>query len=99
MNDTFSLKRFGLLLKKTIIERPTQTIGVTVLLLILSLTLYIFAKNIFGFHTAQNLTFVWGLTGGGLFLASFVFNYFNHYCPTKIGLKTAVTLCGKGIQA
>ncbi|MBV4355913.1 hypothetical protein [Pinibacter aurantiacus] len=77
MSDTFNLKRFGLLLKKTITERPTQTIGVTALLLILSLTLYIVAKNIIGFNAAQNLTFVWGLAGGGFFLASFVFNYFN----------------------
>lgn len=77
MSDTFSLKRFGLLLKKTITERPIQTIGVTILLLILSLALYVVAKNILGFHAAQHLSFTWGLAGGGFFLASFVFNYFT----------------------
>jgi hypothetical protein len=76
MSDIFSIKRFVLLLRKTITERPTQTVGVTGLLLILSLTLYFVAKNILGFHAAQHLTFAWGFAGGGFFLSSYVFNYF-----------------------
>ncbi|MDH7459723.1 hypothetical protein QEG73_00490 [Chitinophagaceae bacterium 26-R-25] len=77
MSDTFSLKRFGLLLKKTLTERPTQTIGATCLLLLLSVVLYTIAKRLAGFNAAQNLTFIWGLAGGGFFLASFIFGYFN----------------------
>ena len=77
MNDTFSLQRFPLLLKKTITERPIQNIGVTLLLLILSLILYVAAKEFAGFGVAQNMTFAWGLAGGGFFLASFSFGYFN----------------------
>jgi hypothetical protein len=30
-----------------------------------------------GFRTAQNLTFLWGLAGGGCFMASLVFAYFS----------------------
>ena len=78
MNNTFNIKRFGLLFKKTIAERPAQTIGVTVLLLLLSFILYVVAKKLSGFGTAQNLTFIWGLSGGGFFLASFVFGYFSN---------------------
>jgi len=78
MNNTFNTKRFGLLFKKTIAERPIQTIGVTVLLLLLSFILYVVAKKLSGFGAAQNLTFIWGLSGGGFFLASFVFGYFSN---------------------
>jgi hypothetical protein len=78
MNNTFTIKRFGLLFKKTIAERPVQTIGVTVLLLLLSFILYVVAKRLSGFGAAQNLTFIWGLAGGGFFLASFVFGYFSN---------------------
>src|SRR3954470_1824611 len=77
MNNTFNIKRFSLLFKKTIVERPVQTIGVTVLLLLLSFILYVAAKKLSGFGAAQNLTFIWGLSGGGFFLASFVFGYFS----------------------
>src|SRR3954447_10149172 len=78
MNNTFNIKRFSLLFKKTIAERPVQTIGVTVLLLLLSFILYVVAKKFSGFTAAQNLTFIWGLAGGGFFLASFVFGYFSN---------------------
>jgi len=45
MNNTFNVKRFGLFFKKTIAERPVQTIGVIVLLLLLSFILYVVAKK------------------------------------------------------
>ena len=77
MNEVFSIKRFLLLFRKVIIERPTQTLGVTTLLLLLSSILYVAAKKLAGFGPAQNLTFIWGLAGGGFFLSSFVFGYFN----------------------
>ncbi len=77
MNNTFKIKRFRLLFKKTIAERPVQTIGVIALLLILSFILYVAVKKLAGFSAAQNLTFIWGLSGGSFFLASFVFGYFS----------------------
>src|SRR5690348_12721375 len=77
MNEVFSIKRFLLLFKKMIAERPTQTLGVTALLLVLSFILYMATKEIVGFGPAQNLTFIWGLAGGGFFLSSFMFGYFN----------------------
>jgi hypothetical protein len=77
MSEVFNIKRFLLLFKKIIAERPTQTLGVTALLLVLSFFLYVTIKKIFGVGPAQNLTFIWGLAGGGFFLSSFMFGYFN----------------------
>jgi len=77
MKDVFSIKRFVLLFKKTIAERPMQTIGVTALVLVLSFILYTVAKKLAGFGAAQNPTFLWGLAGGGFFISSFVFGYFS----------------------
>jgi hypothetical protein len=77
MNNTFSIRRFGFLFKKTIAERTLQTVGVIGLLLVLSLILYAAAKELIGYRAAQSLTFIWGFAGGGCFLASFAFGYFN----------------------
>src|SRR6476659_4671666 len=77
MNNIFNVKRFSLLLKKTLLERPVQTFGVTALLLTLVFMLYTIAKSLAGFSAAQNLSFIWGLPGGGFFLASLVFGYFH----------------------
>jgi hypothetical protein len=77
MNNTFNVKRFGLLVKKTLLERPVQMFGFTGLLLALSLILYSIIKSFGGFNPAQNITFIWGLAGGGCFLASFIFGYFS----------------------
>ena len=77
MSNTFNLQRFGLLLKKTLLERPVQMFGFTGLLLSLVLILYVVAKSLIGYNAAQNLAFIWGLAGGGCFLASFVFNFFS----------------------
>lgn len=79
MNDIFSPKRFVLLFKKTIAERPVQTIGIILLLIALSFLMYSVTKKIFGFEAAQNVTFCWGLAGGAFLLASFVFGYFGSY--------------------
>lgn len=77
MNNTFNAKRFWLLLKKTLLERPVQMFGFTGLLLAMVLILYSVIKYFGGFNPAQNITFIWGLAGGGVFLASFVFGYFS----------------------
>lgn len=76
MNNTFNLHRFGLLFKKTLLERPVQMFGFTGLLLAMILIIYSVAKTFAGFSTAQNLTFLWGLIGGSYLMASIVFNHF-----------------------
>jgi hypothetical protein len=38
--------------------------------------LYFIIKSQIGFGAAQNISFIWGLAGGGCFLASVVFGYF-----------------------
>jgi hypothetical protein len=58
MNNTFNLRRFSLLFKKTLLERPVQMFGFTGLLLALILIIYGIAKIFAGFSTAQNLTFL-----------------------------------------
>ena len=77
MNNTFNLRRSGLLLKKTLLERPIQMFGFTGMLLAIVLIIYALAKTFLGIGAAQNLAFIWGLAGGGCFLASFVFGYFS----------------------
>lgn len=88
MSEIFSIKRFWLLFKKVIAERPTQTLGVTALLLVLSFILYAAAKMLIGIGPAQNLTFIWGLAGGGFFISSYVFGYFS----TNAGGSSYLTL-------
>ena len=77
MNNTFNLRRFGLLFKKTLLEKPAQMFGFTALILAFIFIAYAVAKSLIGFNGAQNLAFIWGLIGGSFFLASFVFNYFS----------------------
>lgn len=99
MNNTFNAKRFWLLLKKTLLERPVKIFGFTGLLLLLVLIMYSFIKSFGGFNAAQNSTFIWGLAGGGVFLASFVFGYFssNASGSSFLTLPASITekwLCG-----
>lgn len=77
MNNTFNAKRFRLVLKKALLERPMQMFGFTGLIFILVLILYVVVKSFSGIGTAQTISFIWGLSGGGCFLASFVFAYFS----------------------
>lgn len=77
MNNTFNLQRFWWLFKKTLLERPAQTFGLTGLILALILMLYFISKSMIGFGAAQNISFLWGFAGGGCFLASFIFGYFT----------------------
>jgi hypothetical protein len=77
MNNTFNAKRFGLLFKKILLERPMQMFGFTGLILAIVLILYAVVKSFGGFGSAQNISFIWGLAGGGCFLASFIFAYFS----------------------
>ena len=77
MNNTFNPKRFGLLLKKTLLEKPMQMFGFTGLIFLLILIVYYIFKTFVNFHAAQNVSFLWGLVGGDFILASFMFNYFS----------------------
>src|SRR5436190_11992306 len=77
MNNIFSIKRFGWLFKKTLLERPVQLIGLTALSFSLSLIIYAVVRIISSFDDAQNFSFLIGLVGGGCFLASFVFGQFT----------------------
>ena len=77
MNNTFNAKRFGLLFKKTLLERPIQMFGFIGLILAIILMLYFICKSQISFPVAQNITFIWGFAGGACFFASFVFGYFS----------------------
>ena len=77
MNNTFSLHRFGLLLKKTLLERPMQLLGLSALSLTIVFFSYVLVKSLVGFEEAQDTAYILGLIGGGCFLASFVFGYFS----------------------
>ena len=77
MNNTFSITRFGWLLRKTFIERPIQLLGFLAISMAVSLGVYIFFKLAGDFDVAQNASFMTGLIVGGSFLASMVFNYFS----------------------
>jgi len=77
MNNIFNAKRFGRLFKKTLLERPLQMFGFTGLLLAIVFIMYVTAKALGGFGTAQNLTFIWGLTLSSGFFASLVFGHFS----------------------
>jgi hypothetical protein len=77
MNNTFNARRFWLFLKKTLLERPVQLFGFTGLILAIVLIIYVVCKSQISFPAAQNISFIWGLAGGGCFLASFIFSYFS----------------------
>jgi hypothetical protein len=77
MRNVFNIRRFALLFKKTIMERPAQLSGLIGLMLVVIFMLYFIFKTAVGFGPAQNIAFIWGLAGGGCFLASFVFGYFS----------------------
>lgn len=78
MSNTFSIRRFMLLFKKTIMEKPWQMLGFIILLLALVIIAYVTLKKIWDFSAAQNLCFCWGLSIGSFFIASFVFGNFNN---------------------
>ncbi|MEO7120699.1 MAG: hypothetical protein ABIY62_06355 [Ginsengibacter sp.] len=77
MNNTFSLKRFSWLIRKTLLERPVQIFGFTGLQLTLVFILYYVAKTFAGFGSAQNMSFNYGLPIGSCLLSSMVFGYFS----------------------
>lgn len=104
MNNSFSIRRFGWLFKKTVLERPAQLLGLVALSLVISLLAYAFCKVIGGIQFGQSTSFILGLAGGGCFLAAAVYGYFS----TNAGGSSYLTLpashfekwlCGIGIMA
>ncbi|MCW3106769.1 MAG: hypothetical protein JWQ09_1275, partial [Segetibacter sp.] len=77
MNDTFNIKRFGWLFKKTLFERPAHLLGLICLTLVITLLFYAIFRYWATWDVGQNGSFIIGFIGGGTFLASFVFNYFT----------------------
>lgn len=77
MNDIFNLKRFGWLLKKSVLERPTLTLGLLAVTLAITLLTYSIVQTMAGINRAQISAFVLGFTIGGSFMASSVFGYFS----------------------
>ena len=83
MNDTFNLKRFGWLFKKTLLERPVQMFGPIGLTLIVSILTYVVCRYLFGFEPGQNVSFIFGLVGGGEAMALFKIVGFGLLCPSE----------------
>jgi hypothetical protein len=94
MNDTFSLSRFVLLLKKTIFERSMQLIGALVAVMAFTFLLYTLVLYTLDWGPAQNLSFIWGFIGGGVVLSSVVFSYFT----TNAGGAAYLTLPASSLE-
>jgi hypothetical protein len=77
MSETFSLKRFYLLLVKTVSERPVQLFGIFGISMSAAVLIYFLLKNTANFEIAQLFSFTIGLVGGGCLLASAVFGHFS----------------------
>jgi hypothetical protein len=77
MNNFFDSRRFLMLMKKTVLERPMQLVGLIVLMLCISFFTYLFFRSMGGHEEGQNASFMLGFAGGGCFLGSLVFGYFN----------------------
>lgn len=77
MNDLFSFSRFGLLFRKTILERPAQLLGLLGLTLAITLLTYVTIKWMLGIGKAQVTAFTVGFIAGGSFMASSVYGYFS----------------------
>jgi hypothetical protein len=78
MNDVFSARRFGWLMRKTVQERPAQVIGTIGLCFAISFICYGMTRLLQGIWQAQNTAFIVGLVLGGPFLASVVLGYFSN---------------------
>jgi hypothetical protein len=79
MNDTFDIKRFGLVFKKLIFERMLQLVGSFVLLAILTWYFYQLGGNMNkGWKEMQSQSFLIGLVLGGIYWVSVGFNNFSN---------------------
>ena len=78
MNDTFDIKRFGLVFKKLIFEKSLNLVGSFVLVALLSwLTYHLNGDMSEGWRMAQPQSFLLGLMLGGIYWVSVGFNHFS----------------------
>lgn len=77
MNDTFNIKRFGWLLRKSVMERPALILGLLFVTMATTFLCYAFLQSTAGIVKAQVTSFMIGFFIGGSFMASSVFNYFS----------------------
>lgn len=78
MNDTFSLQRFGWLMRKIMVERTAQVLGTIGLCITVTFIIYAMTRLLQGIEVAQNAAFEIGLAMGGPIVASIVFGYFSN---------------------
>ncbi len=77
MSQLFNVRRFFLLLRLSVLERPVVIFGACIAALASTALIYFFFQTIGAYPPAQYLSFVVGLIGGGCLLASLVFACFN----------------------
>jgi hypothetical protein len=77
MNDTFNIKRFGWVFKKSILERPALMLGLMLVTLVITLLTYAIVQSMAGIAKAQVSAFVFGFLVGGSFMSSSALGYFS----------------------
>jgi hypothetical protein len=79
MNDTFDIKRFGLVFKKLLFEKSLNLIGSFVLVSLLAWSTYHFNgdSDNDGWYMVQPQSFMIGLILGGIYWVSVGFSYFS----------------------
>jgi hypothetical protein len=78
MNDTFDIKRFGLVFKKLLFEKSLNLIGSFVLVALLAWIVYHLNGDMSeGWYMAQPQSFLFGLMLGGIYWVSVGFNHFS----------------------
>jgi hypothetical protein len=103
MNDTFDIKRFGLVFKKLIFERTIQLFGSFMLLMFFVWFIYHIDGNLKeGWWDAQIESFAIGLTLGGVYWTSVAFNHFSEKAEGYSFLALPAShfekwLCGVGL--
>ena len=98
MNDTFSLQRFGWLMRKIILERTTQVLGTIGLCITITFIIYAVTRLLQGIEVAQNAAFETGLALGGPLVASIVFGYFNNNATGSSFLTLPASLLEKWLS-
>ncbi len=78
MNDVFSARRFGWLMRKVFLDKTAPVFGTILLCFTVTLIFYGLTRLLQGIQVAQNGAFTIGLPLGGTLVASVVFGYFNN---------------------
>ncbi|NIG55665.1 hypothetical protein [Chitinophaga sp. Cy-1792] len=78
MNDVFSARRFGWLMRKMFLDKTAPVFGTVLLCFTITLIFYVVTRLLQGLAVAQNGAFTTGLSLGGTLVASVVFGNFNN---------------------